>query len=59
MIDSDSADFFVLAHERGHEVDALPLWAGARPDLVQFDDDLPPVERVDLSDLPGIFQLHP
>ena len=58
MMDSDSADFFVLAHERGHEVDALPLWAGARPDLVQFDDDPPPVERVDLSDLPGVFQLH-
>jgi hypothetical protein len=38
MIDSNSADFFVLAHERGHEVDALPLWASARPDLVQFDD---------------------
>ena len=58
MIDSDSADFFVLAHERGHEVDALPLWAGARPDLVQFDGDPPPGERVDLFDLPGVFQLH-
>ena len=52
------ADFYVLTHEPGHDQEALPLWASAREGLIRFDDAPPPVERVDLPDLPGVFQLH-
>ena len=52
------ADFFVLAHEPGHDQEALPLWASAREGLIRFDEAGPPVERIDLPDLPGVFQLH-
>ena len=52
------ADFYVLTHEPGHDQEALPLWASAREGLIDFNDAPPPVERVDLPDLPGVFQLH-
>ncbi len=52
------ADFFVLAHEPGHDQEALPLWANAREGLIHFDEAPAPVERIDLPDLPGVFQLH-
>ena len=52
------ADFFVLAHEPGHDQEALPLWASAREGLIRFDEAGPPVERIDLPDLPGVFQLR-
>ena len=46
------ADFFVLAHEPGHDQEALPLWASAREGLIHFDEAPAPVERIDLPDLP-------
>ena len=54
----EEADFYVLAHEPGHDQEALPLWASAREGLIRFDETGPPVERIDLPDLPGVFQLH-
>ncbi|MBP81909.1 MAG: oxidoreductase [Acidiferrobacteraceae bacterium] len=58
MHDQDNTDFFILTHEGGHQSELLPLWASTRPSLVQFDKNPPPVVRVDLPDLPGVFQLH-
>ena len=54
----EEADFYVLAHEPGHDEEALPLWASAREGLIRFNETGPPVERIDLPDLPGVFQLH-
>ena len=39
----EEADFYVLAHEPGHDQEALPLWASAREGLIRFDEAPTPV----------------
>ena len=60
MKGSNSIDdaFYVVAHEAGHEREALPAWADRRPGNVVFDSAPGrEVRRREVGDVPGAFLL--
>jgi hypothetical protein len=51
-------DFYVVAKEAGAEHPALPTWAGHSSNPAQLGQDYQtPVERIEINDVPGAFQL--
>jgi hypothetical protein len=52
------SEFFVAAREPGHTAPDLPTWASTKAGSIQFDPDgVSNVERVDVPEVPGTFQL--
>lgn len=50
--------FYVVAQEHGFGEDALPLWTDRQGEVSPFGDhDIDSVRRVDLTEVPGAFQL--
>ena len=53
-----SADFYVIARERGAENPAIPTWANRSTNPVSLDDSpVASVIRQDIPEVPGAFQL--
>ncbi len=52
-------DFYAAAQEHGHVASNLPVWACTQPGGLAYDE-IPTgaIERIDLPDVPGAFQLH-
>ena len=50
--------FYVVARESGAQNPSLPTWANTKENEINLDINLKPqIERIDLSDVPGAFQL--
>ena len=50
--------FYVVARESGAQNPSLPTWANTKENEINLDIKLKPqIERIDLSDVPGAFQL--
>ena len=50
--------FYVVARESGAQNPSLPTWANTKENEINLDINLKPqIERIDLSEVPGAFQL--
>ena len=50
--------FYIVAREAGAQNPSLPTWANTKENEINLDINLKPqIERIDLSDVPGAFQL--
>lgn len=53
-----ASNFYIIAHEAGAENSAIPCWANRNNNPAALDPDANvPVERRDIEDVPGAFQL--
>ncbi len=50
-------DFYVVAREQGLEGRLLPTWTDRSGKAIPFDPNPPPVRRVEIAEVPGVFQL--
>lgn len=56
--ETDLSDFYIIAREAGAENSAIPAWANRIANPASLVDDYTGmVERIDLDDVPGAFQL--
>lgn len=57
-LQKNAKHFYIVAQERGTQYAALPIWANLPADVLNFEDcPRPPVERINISEVPGTFQL--
>jgi predicted protein tyrosine phosphatase len=55
-----TSSFYIIAHEAGAENSAIPCWANRDTNPATLDPDAnAPVERHEIENVPGAFQLLP